>query len=229
LEALELARAIGHPFSLAYAQALSSWMHQYCRPGAEAEAAADELVRYSAEHGFTYWYDWGMLIKAGWMLLRREQEEGLALFLKRLDAFHAGGAALCIPYYLSVLGEAYRQAGRFQDSRRALDEGLAFAEKNDERFQEAELQRLKGELLLAESPDQAAAAENCFHQAIETARRQQSKAWELRATMSLARLWQRQGRRDEASAALAAVFDTYTEGFTTPDLVDAAALLEALA
>ena len=128
-----------------------------------------------------------------------------------------------------MLGDAYTQAGRFEDAHEALDEGLAVAEKNDDRFQEAELHRLKGELLLAESPDQIAAAEDCFRQAIETARRQQSKAWELRATMSLARLWQRQGRRDEARAALAAVYGTYTEGFTTPDLVEARALLEALA
>jgi predicted ATPase len=83
-------------------------------------------------------------------------------------------------------------------------------------------------LYLREADDQAA-AEGCFCTAIDTARRQQSKAWELRATMSLARLWERQGRRDEARAALAAVFDAYTEGFTTPDLVDAAALLKALA
>jgi predicted ATPase len=102
------------------------------------------------------------------------------------------------------------------------------SEKCDERFYEAELQRIKGELLLAESAEQAT-AEACFCQAIETARRQQSKAWELRATMSLARLWQRQGRPHEARAALAAVFDTYTEGFTTPDLVEAAAVLKALA
>ena len=82
--------------------------------------------------------------------------------------------------------------------------------------------------LLAGSPDQAGGADDCFRQAIETARRQQSKAWELRATMSLARLWQRQDRRDDARAALAAIYGTSIEGFTTPDLVDAAALLEAL-
>ena len=127
-----------------------------------------------------------------------------------------------------MLGDAYTQSGRFEDAHQALDEGLAVAEKNDDRCQEAELHRLKGELLLAESPDQAAAAEDCFRRAIETARRQQSKAWELRATMSLARLWQRQGRRDEARAALAAVYGTYTEGFTTPDLVEAGALLATL-
>ena len=112
-------------------------------------------------------------------------------------------------------------------ARKALNEGLAVAEKNDDRCHEAELYRLQGELLLAESRDETA-AEDCFSRAIETARRQQSKGWELRATMSLARLWQRQGRRDEARDALAAIYGTYTEGFTTPDLVDAKALLETL-
>src|SRR5262249_31130893 len=133
-----------------------------------------------------------------------------------------------LPYYLSILGDTYTQAGRFPDARKALDEGLALAEQNDDRFQEAELHRLKGELHLAEADDQDA-AEACFCTATETARRQQSKAWELRATMSLARLWQRRGRRNEARAALAAVYGAFTEGFTTPDLVDAKALLDSLA
>jgi adenylate cyclase len=106
---------------------------------------------------------------------------------------------------------------------------MAVAEKNDDRCHEAELYRLKGELLLAESLDQAGAAEDYFRKAIDMARRQQSRAWELRATTSLARLWQRQGRRAKARDALSAVYGTYSEGFTTPDLVDAAALLETLA
>jgi predicted ATPase len=128
-----------------------------------------------------------------------------------------------------MLGDAYTQTGRFGEALRSLDEGLAIAEKNDDRSQEAELHRLKGELFLAESPAQVGAVEDCFRQAIDIARRQQSRSWELRATMSLARLWQRQGRRDEARAALAAVYGTFTEGFTTPDLVDAAALLNSVA
>jgi predicted ATPase len=136
---------------------------------------------------------------------------------------------LCLPYQYGTLADAYIQAGRWDDARQALSEALILVDKNDERCQEAELHRQKGELLLAELADQVAAAEECFRQAIETARRQQSRAWELRATMSLARLWQRQGRRDEARAALAAVCGTYTEGFTTPDLVDATALLDSLA
>jgi predicted ATPase len=128
-----------------------------------------------------------------------------------------------------MLGEAYAQAGRFEEAFAALDEALAVVDKNDDRFQEAELHRLKGELLLAASADQGVEAEVCFQRALDIARRQQSKAWELRATMSLARLWPRQGRREEARAALAAVYGGYTEGFTTPDLIDARALLESLA
>jgi predicted ATPase len=128
-----------------------------------------------------------------------------------------------------LLGDAYIRSARFADAHKALGEGLAVAEKNDDRCHEAELYRLKGELLLAESPAAGAAAEGCFRQAIETARRQQSRAWELRATMSLARLWQRQCRLDEGRAALAAIRALYTEGFTTPDLMDAEKLRAELA
>jgi hypothetical protein len=127
-----------------------------------------------------------------------------------------------------MLGDAYTQMARFEDAHRVLDEALAVAEKNDDRCHEAELHRLMGKLLLAESSNEDA-AEGCFRQAIETAGCQQSRAWELRATMSLARLWQRHGRRDEARTMLGAIYGTYTEGFSTPDLMDAAALLETLA
>src|SRR5262249_12318058 len=163
------------------------------------------------------------------MLLQGWREQAIPLLLKGLSAFRATGAGVRVPYYLGMLGDAYTRAARFEDAHRAFDEALAVAERNDDRFQEAELHRLRGELLLAESPDQAAPAEECFRQALATAVRQQSKAWELRAATSLARLWQRQGRRDEARAALAAVYETFTEGFTTPDLVDAKALLGRLA
>ena len=205
------------------------WLYQFCRLGAEVQAAAEEEIAIATEQGFALWHATGTFFKGAGMLLQGRLEEALPLLLKGLDAFRATGAELLRPFQLSILGDAYTQAARFEEAHAALDEGLAVAEKNDDRVQEAELHRLKGELLLAESPDQAAAAEDCFRQAIETARRQQSKAWELRATMSLARLWQRQGRRDEAHRMLAAVYGTYTEGSTTPDLVEAGALLEALA
>ncbi len=227
-EMCQLAREIAHPFSLAYALHHTGWLYQLCRLGAEVRAAGEEEIALATKQGFALWHATGTFFLGGAALLEGRPEDGLPQLLKGLDAFRATGAALTLPFQLSTLGEAYTKAGRFEDARRALVEGMAIAEKNDDRCQEAELHRLRGELLLAESPDQAA-AEDCFHQAIETARRQQSKAWELRATLSLARLWQRQGRRDEARAALAAVYGTYTEGFTTPDLVDARALLESLA
>ena len=128
-----------------------------------------------------------------------------------------------------MLEEAYTQAGRFEDAFATLNEALAVVDKNDDRFHEAELHRLKGELLLVATANQGVEAEVSFRRAIDIARRQHSKSWELRATVSLARLWQRQGRREEAQAALAAVYSSYTEGFTTPDLIDARTLLGSLA
>jgi tetratricopeptide (TPR) repeat protein len=226
--ACELARTIGHAFSLGHAVDFTAILSQYCRLGAEVQAAAEEEAAIGTEQGFQLWHALGTLHQGAGLLLQGRREEALPLLLKGYRAFRATGAEVRVPTYLGILGDAYTQSGSFEDAHRALDEALAVAEKNDDRCHEAELYRLKGELLLAGSADEAA-AEGCFRQAVETARRQQSRAWQLRATVSLARLWRRQGRRDEARAALAAVHGAYTEGFTTPDLVDAAALLESLA
>jgi len=165
--------------------------------------------------------------KGAGLLLQGRHAEALPVLLNGLNSFRATGAAVRVPYYLSILGVAFTQASRFEDAHRVLNEGLAIAEKNEDRFQEAELHRLKGELLRAESRD-GADVEKCFRQAIEIARRQQSKAWELRATMSLSRLWQSRCRSADAHAALTAIYCTYTEAFATPDLVDAKALLQSL-
>src|SRR5262249_27876556 len=226
-DARELARQIRHPFSLAFALHNANWLYQHCRLGVELLAAAEELINLATEQGFAFWLATGTIYRGAALLLQGRLPEALPVFQKGLDAYRATGSGMFLSCYHSMLGDAHTQACRFDDARKALDEGLALAEKNDDRFQEAELHRLKGELYLAEANDQAA-AEASFLTAIETARRQQSKAWELRATMSLARLWQRQDPRDQARAALAAVYGTFTEGFTTPDLVDAAALLRAL-
>lgn len=227
-EMCELARTIGHAFSLAHAVDFAAFLYHYCRLGTKVQAAAEEEMAIATEQGFPFWHALGTLHKGAGLLLHGRREESLPHLLKGFGAFRATGAEVRVPSYLGMLGDAYTQSARFEDAHKSLNEGLAVAEKNDDRCHEAELHRLKGELLLAESPDQAAAAEECFHRAIEMARRQQSRAWELRGTMSLARLWQRQGRRNEAHAALAAIYGAYTEGFTTPDLVDAKELLETL-
>ena len=227
-EMLKLARTIHQPFSLEYALHHTAWLYQHCRLGMQAQAAADEQIRIATEQGFTFWHASGSLYAAGGLLQQGRMEQGLRLLQSGLDAYRGTGAELALPYYLSILADACLQKGRFTEARAALSEALALVEKNDERFQEAELYRLKGELLLAESGDQTG-AEEYFRQAVETAQRQQSRAWELRATMSLARLWQKEGRREEAFRALSAVRGLFTSGFTTPDLVEATALLESLA
>jgi serine/threonine protein kinase/predicted ATPase len=227
-ETRELARTIGHAFSLGHAIDFTAFLCQCCRLGAEVQAAGEEEISLAAEQGFQLWHALGTIHKGAGLLLQGRHEEGLPLFVKGLSAFQATGAEVRVPSYLCMLGDECIRAGRFDEARKALQDGLVVSEKNDDRSHDAELHRLTGRLLLAESPDQSAGAEECFHRAIETARRQQSKAWELRATMSLVALWQDQGRRSEARAALAAIYDTYTEGFTTPDLVDAKDLLAAL-
>jgi serine/threonine protein kinase/predicted ATPase len=223
-----LAREIDHPFSVAYALHHTGWLCQLSRIGAEVRTAAEEEIAIATEQGFALWRATGTFFKGAGLLLQGDSAAALPLLLKGLDAFRATGAALTLPFQLCVLGKAYLQAGQFDDARRALEEGLALAEKNDERCQQAELYRVQGELLLAEAPHRFDAAVDCFRRAIETAQRQQSRAWELRATMSLARLWQQVGRRQEARGVLSAVYSAFTEGFATPDLVDAAALLKTL-
>ncbi|MBV9273011.1 MAG: SpoIIE family protein phosphatase [Verrucomicrobia bacterium] len=226
-EVLELARSINQPFSLEYALHHTGWLCQHCRLGSQTQVAGEEQTEIATEQGFLFWHASGTLYTAAGLLLRGQMERGLALFEKGLQAYRATGALLGLPYYLSILADACAQTGRFAEARSALSEALDIMEQNDERFQEAELYRLKGELLLAESDDQSI-AEQYFRRALETADRQQSKAWRLKATTSLARLWQKQGRREEAFTALSTVYSSFTEGLTTPDLVDAATLLDNL-
>jgi predicted ATPase len=226
-ETHQLARSIGHAFSLEHAVDFMAFLCHYCRLGAEVRAAADEELAIATDQGFQLWHALGTLHKGTAMLLEGRPEEALPFLHAGFSAFRATGTGVRIPAYLAMQADAYTRLARFEDARRALDEGLEVAEKNDDRCHEAELHRLKGELLLAESPDQGPAAEDCFRCAIETADSQGSKGWALRATISRARMWHRLGRRDVAHSALAAAYSAYTEGFDTPDLVEAQKLLKA--
>jgi predicted ATPase len=129
---------------------------------------------------------------------------------------------------LSLLGEALMQSGHLDDARQTLDEGLAIAERHDELCQRAELYRLKGELALLADSSVNGEAEGLFDKAIATAKRQRSRAWELRATVSLARLYLRTGRRQEGRETLSGIYNQFTEGFDRPDLKAARALLDEL-
>ena len=132
-----------------------------CRLGAEAQAATDEQIDVSTEQGFAFYRAAGTLYRGAGVVLQGNLELGLPLLIEGLESYRASGAELALPYFLSLLGNGYTQAAHFVEALRALDDGLSVVEKNDDRFAEAELHRLKGELLLAESPDEAAAAEDC--------------------------------------------------------------------
>jgi predicted ATPase len=183
----------------------------------------------SHEQGFTQRLATGTIL-LGWALTAQGQKaEGVDQVRQGLAAFRATGAELARPYYLALLAEAYAQVGQPEDGLSLLAEALATVHTTGERWWEAELHRLKGELLLVLSAEKSAEAETCFHQALDIARRQEAKALELRAAMSLSRLWQQQGKRAEAHALLAPVYGWFTEGFDTADLQEAKALLEELA
>jgi predicted ATPase len=160
--------------------------------------------------------------------LEGELEDGAELVQTGFNNFKASGAELSLTHYYGVLAESHWASGRIADALTSVDDGLALVERSNERFQEANLHRLRGDLLLALSPDNRDAAEECYQTAIAVARRQAAKSWELRATMSLSRLWQQQGRTDEAREVLSGIYGWFTEGFSTGDLREAKSLLETL-
>ncbi len=183
----------------------------------------------SREHEFSELLVRGTHLQ-GWALAMRGQgEEGIAQMRQSPDAYGTIGSEQFRPYFLALLAEAYGKVEQSEAGLTVLAEALVYVDNTGRRFYEAELYRLKGDLLLSLSTDNQAEAEACFHQALDIARNQQAKSWELRAATSLARLWQQQGKRQEAYDLLAPVYDWFTEGFDTADLRDAKALLAELA
>jgi predicted ATPase len=224
-----LAEDLAHPFTLAYALDFTARIHQLRREGHQTRYWAEALLKLSREQGFTQRLATGAIL-LGWALAAQGQRaEGITQVRHGLDAFRATGAELARPYYLALLAEASGRVGQAGEGLPLLAEALALVHKNGERWWEAELHRLKGELLLILSPENQVDAEACFRQALDIARRQQAKSLELRAAMSLGRLWQRQDKRDEARELLTEIYGWFTEGFDTADLQEAKALLEELA
>jgi predicted ATPase len=246
-EALTLAQEVSHPASLAYAHAFTAMLHQLRREGELTRTEAEAAMAISHQQGLPQHWACAMILR-GWALTDQGHiEEGMAEMRQGLDTWRRG-AQVAQPYWLALWAEAYRRGGRPLEGLSVLSEALALVEKHAERYYEAELYRLKGELLLMQAasgggvravpleptaaeadPSALAEAEGCFQKALEVARHQQAKSWELRTAMSLARLWQQQGKRTEAHALLAPVYHWFTEGFDTADLQEAKALLDALA
>jgi len=249
-----LAREIGHPFSSTVAATFAALVTQLRREATKTLAAVEAAVPLCVEHGFTFYLSMNTILQ-GWALtFCGKPEEGLRQLQQGLTAWQATGAELFRPHLLALLAEAYGATGQIEEGLRVIGEAFDAAHKGGMRFYEAELYRLKGTLTLQSQtslrqvlnksqtsqnqsedtnsrsllPDPQAEAEACFLQAIEVAQQQQAKSWELRAATSLARLWQQQGKCQEAYELLAPVYNWFTEGFDTKDLQEAKALIEEL-
>jgi len=224
-----LAQELAHPLSVAYALGTASSLHQLRREAQATQERAEAAMALSREYGFPYWLGIGT-IRRGWALAAQGQgAEGVQQIRQGLAVWRATGADLNRPWFLALLAEACGRAGEAEEGLTAVAEALTAVHIKANRVCEAELYRLKGELLLQQVIPEVQQAETCLQHALATARRQQAKSLELRAAMSLARLWQRQGKRAEAHTLLAPIYGWFTEGFDTADLQEAKALLEALA
>jgi len=224
-----LAQQSAHPFSLGFALSGSAVFHQFRLEMQAVQEHAEAAIRLAKEQRFPYWMAFGAMLR-GWVLVCQGQtREGIEQMHQSMQAFRATGAELGRPYFLALLAEAYETTGQLEEGLTVLAQALALVDTTGERWYESELYRLKGELLLQQHSDNQAEAENSFHQAIAIAQNQQAKSLELRATTSLARLWQQQGKRQEAHDLLAPIYGWFTEGFDTSDLQDAKALLDEVA
>jgi len=227
-EAFALGRRLGHPFTLADVLAHGRCMFHSMRRDAQAlKTDAEELVEVSKRQGLWGWFMTGTRHRGAALAMMGQLQEGIAEMGKGTAGDRAGTVRLYLSGTLGYLAQAQGNAGRPEEGLSTLAEALAIVEETGERHWEAELYRLRGELLLMQGDE--AGAEANFHKAIEVARRQQARSWELRGTVSLSRLWLSQGRQAEAHLMLAEVYNWFTEGFDTPDLCEARELLERAA
>jgi predicted ATPase len=229
-QALALARRFDHPFTLADVLCYAGCMLDAMRRDAQAlKEDADALIRLSHEKGIAGagWSGVGMCFQGEALAMLGQVQEAIPQIRQGIAVDQSAGVQLNKPLALRSLAKAQAQAGHTRAGLATLVEALALVEETGERHWEAELYRLRAEMLLSQGDETE--AEAGFQKAIEIARRQSAKSWELRATIDLARLWQKQGRGDNAREALSEIYAWFTEGFETPDLIKAKALLEELA
>jgi tetratricopeptide (TPR) repeat protein len=221
------ARGLADPISLATSMAMRSRLLSLVGDDMALGEQADQLVSLTIEQGFRQWHAQGTIYR-GWVQARNGNvAEGVPLLRSGISAFRASGTEAWLPHFLALHASACDLAGKAEDGLSLLDEAMQIVDKTGERWLEAELHRLRGQLLLRRG--HAEAAEDRYREALGIAREQEAKLWELRAATSLARLWRDQGRRGEAHELLAPVYGWFTEGFDTPDLKGAKALLAELA
>jgi len=227
-DAVALAHELSHPITLAWARCWAAVVSQFRRDVPAVHAQAEAAIALATEQGFAQWAALGTSLR-GWALAMQGQgEEGMAQLRQGTTTWRATGATLNVPYLCTLLADVCDHLGRPADGLQTLAEAHTLVEQHEERYWEAEAHRLRGVLLLRQTGTPQAEAEAWLQRALDVARRQQAKSLELRAAMSLSRLWQQQGKRAAAHALLAPIYGWFTEGFDTADLQEAKALLEAL-
>jgi predicted ATPase len=224
--AIAEARRLAHPPSLAVALAVGAALLSLVGDNAALDEWAGQLIAVTTEQGFTHWRVMGIICR-GWAKVKTgDVTEGMSLLRSASAAYRCTGGELWMPYFIALLAGACEIGGQVEEALTLLDDALQIVERTGERWFAAELNRQKGQLLLRQGHPQV--AEELFRKALSIAEEQEAKLWELRAAVSLARLRRDQGRRAEASDLLAPVYGWFTEGFGTPDLKDAKALLDEL-
>jgi predicted ATPase len=227
-EAVKYARCIGQAGALMHSLWHASFIHMLCGNYATANAFADELVGLAGEKGAQFWKAWGNLNEGCVLALLGKADAAALLISRAVAAFRSTKATLFLPLYLSHLAKSYALIGHLDEAWRCFGEVMSAIETTKERWFEADANRIAGEIaMMAPEPD-AAKAEAFFERALAVARQQQAKSWELRAAMSLARLWRSQGKPRQARELLAPVYGWFTEGSDTLDLKEAKALLDEL-
>ena len=227
-EALKDAREIGQAATLMYGLFHASFPHTQCGNYAVANALLEQLLALADDKGSLFWKAFGMLARGYILALTGKPADAVHIGTIGFNAFRSTSSTLLAPLHLSYLAKAYADLGQFDDAWRCIGEAMTAAETTKETWCEAEVHRIAGEIALMSPEPDAAKAEGYFEQALAIARKQQAKSWELRAAMSMARLWRDQGKRDEARDLLAPVYGWFTEGFDTLDLNEAKALLDEL-
>jgi predicted ATPase len=248
--ALSLAQELSHPFNQIYILLLSAYIHQSLQDRQLTLERAETAMALCREHGISHWLMYGLMLQ-GWALAERGQIEQIR---QGIQACQETGAKIGLSHQLAMLADACLRVQQPEEGLKAIAEAFTHLQQTGERHQEAELWRLKGELTRQQSRQVEASqnksrrvrrpqcavpnphhltpstqeAETCFQQALAVARRQQAKTLELRAAISLARLWQQQGKGKDAHVLLAEIYGWFTEGFDTQDLQEAKALLETL-
>jgi predicted ATPase len=228
-QTLKDGREIGHAPSLMHALAVTSITHLFLRNYAVVTAQADELVAVAEEKSALFWKALGTILQGCVLAAISKPSDAVQQITAGITAFQSTGATWGLPTWLSYLAKAYTDLRQFEDAWRCIDEAIFAVEKTKERWFEAEVNRIAGEIALKTSKPDAAKAETYFERALAVARKQQAKSWELRAAMSLARLWRSQGKPQQGRELLAPVYEWFTEGFDTRDLKEAKALLDTLA